>query len=244
MFVLAVVLDTIRTIPENFNRDSKEVIIEQIEIKFANKVLADVGLCICFYDFVEVGDPYVYPGEGSAHQRVKFRLVVFRPFVGEILVGKLISSSTEGIKVSLDFFDDVFIPAHLLQSPSEYRGDRGLWVWSYDEESEGQFVYEPREEIRFRVRTINFTKVTTNAKGVLATTTSETTVLGQPSNQINALHKSSASGLNDATEDTPITIRRRSSSVGLLEEDAVPAVMQIIGGVNEDGLGPVAWWTA
>lgn len=243
MFVLAIVLDTIKTIPENFNRDPKEVIIEQIEIKFVNKVLADVGLCICFYDFVEVGDPYVYPGEGSAHQRVTFRLVVFRPFVGEVLIGKLVSSNNEGIKVSLGFFDDILIPAHLLQSPSEYRSDRGLWVWSYDEESEGQFVYEPREEIRFRVRTINFTKVTTNAKGVLATTTSETVVQGQASNPINMLHKSSASGMNDASEDPPVALRRRSSSVGLLEDDVIPAVMQVIGGANEDGLGPVAWWT-
>jgi len=38
------------------------------------KILVDVGLCICFYDFVEVGDPYIYPAEGAAHQLVKFRI--------------------------------------------------------------------------------------------------------------------------------------------------------------------------
>ena len=29
---------------------------------------------MAFYDFVEIGDPYVYPSEGSAHRRVTFRL--------------------------------------------------------------------------------------------------------------------------------------------------------------------------
>ena len=38
------------------------------------QVLIDVGLCISFYDLLEVDDPYIYPAEGSAHQRVKFRL--------------------------------------------------------------------------------------------------------------------------------------------------------------------------
>lgn len=51
-------------------------------MKYSNKVILEVGLCVCFYDFLEVGDPYVYPSEGSAIQDVKFRIVVFNPFIG------------------------------------------------------------------------------------------------------------------------------------------------------------------
>lgn len=47
----------------------------------------DCGLCICFYDLLKAGDPIVYPAEGCCHQAVTFRLVVFRPFVGEIITG-------------------------------------------------------------------------------------------------------------------------------------------------------------
>ena len=61
-----------------------QVLLDQIDIKFANKVILDVGLCISLFDFLEIGDPYVYPAEGSAHQRVMFRMVVFRPFAGEV----------------------------------------------------------------------------------------------------------------------------------------------------------------
>ena len=64
------------------------------------------------------GDPYVYPSEGSAHQLVKFRLVVFRPSPSEILIGKVLSCSIEGLLVSMDFFDNIIIPSNLLQSPS------------------------------------------------------------------------------------------------------------------------------
>ena len=43
-----------------------------------------------------------------------FRLIVFRPFKGEVLIGRISSSTPAGIKVRLDFFEDILIPGHLL----------------------------------------------------------------------------------------------------------------------------------
>lgn len=43
-----------------------------------------------------------------------FRLVVFRPFVGEVLVGWVSSCTEEGLNVKMEFFDDIHIPKHLL----------------------------------------------------------------------------------------------------------------------------------
>lgn len=43
-----------------------------------------------------------------------FRLIVFRPFKGEVLTGRISSSTPAGIKVRLDFFEDILIPGHLL----------------------------------------------------------------------------------------------------------------------------------
>jgi DNA-directed RNA polymerase III subunit RPC8 len=100
-------------------------------------VLLDVGLCIGFYDFEEVGDPYVYPAEGACHQYVRFRLIVFRPFVGEAIIGRVYKVTSEGLHVSLNFFSDIFIPRHLLQQPSEYSHATNTWAWKY-EEAEGQ----------------------------------------------------------------------------------------------------------
>lgn len=67
---------------------------------------------------------------------VEFRVIVFRPFKGEIILGRISSASEFGMKstfvrtkenrllvqvffltgnaVALDFFDDIFIPPHLL----------------------------------------------------------------------------------------------------------------------------------
>ncbi len=110
------------------------MLIEQIEAKYSNRVILNVGLAIMFYDFVEIGEPYLYPGAGSSIQVVKFRLIVFRPFVGEVIVGKVLQSNKDGIRLSLDFFDDIIIPSSQLQNPSTFDPATNLWTWRYETE--------------------------------------------------------------------------------------------------------------
>lgn len=45
------------------------------------------------YDVLSVAGGTIYPNDGAAYFKVAFRLVVFRPFAGEILIGKILSSS-------------------------------------------------------------------------------------------------------------------------------------------------------
>jgi len=45
------------------------VLTEEVDRKYANRVVTDVGLAVCLYDFVEVGDAYLYPSDGAAHHR-------------------------------------------------------------------------------------------------------------------------------------------------------------------------------
>ena len=80
------------------------------------KVIQKVGLCICVYDILTASEGYIGHGTGIANVNgkvpyqicrsipnlqgriVEFRLVVFRPFKGEVLVGKISSSTEHGIK--------------------------------------------------------------------------------------------------------------------------------------------------
>lgn len=41
---------------------------------------------------------------------VEFRLIVFRPFKGEILEGTLHDCDPTGITIHLDFFNDIWVP--------------------------------------------------------------------------------------------------------------------------------------
>lgn len=56
--------------PSKFSGDALDVLTAQIEAKFADRVIANVGLCICLHSYESIGDPYVYPSDGAAHYKV------------------------------------------------------------------------------------------------------------------------------------------------------------------------------
>lgn len=59
-------------------------------------------------------------------------IVVFRPFPTEVITGKVIASTNEGLLISLGFFDNIIIPKNLLQSPSVFNSETQSWNWKYD----------------------------------------------------------------------------------------------------------------
>ena len=61
------------------------------------QVMLNVGLCIMVFDILKMEESYIIPGDGASHTKVHFRCVVFRPTIEEILVGKIKSSSREGV---------------------------------------------------------------------------------------------------------------------------------------------------
>lgn len=216
MFVLATISDdSLRVSPQAFGRDVECVLNEEIDAKYSGRVVMDVGLCLRTVRILERHEGFVYPLDGSATYRVVFQQLVFRPFVDEIVVATVTSSNADGLVASLDFFDDVAVPRNMLPQPSTYDEELRLWTWRWDEQT--QLSIEPGLDVRIRVKSVCFTKVTAHATGLQATTTE----------LANDKH----------------TGRRRSSSVDLDSPAHIPSAMHVVGAINETGLGPVEWWT-
>lgn len=146
---------------------------------------------------------------------VTFRMVVMRPVVGEVLVGKIRACSEEGVSVSLLFFDDIIIPAHCLQASSRFDANERLWVWCYD----GNDLYMDLEEtVRFRVLGDAFAQIAPAKK--------EAAML-KAAGRIGAVSE----GNNDANSVTQAD----------LPQTLVPPY-KIIGTMAEPGLGLISWW--
>ena len=85
--------------------------------------------------------------EGIFQALVNMRMIVFKPFIGEILTGKIIDSTPEGIELDL-IFCTAFIPAAFLNETSSYDELEGVFVWNYDE---NDLFYDKGENLRFKV---------------------------------------------------------------------------------------------
>uniref|UniRef100_A0A4W3HJT0 DNA-directed RNA polymerase subunit n=1 Tax=Callorhinchus milii TaxID=7868 RepID=A0A4W3HJT0_CALMI len=116
------------------------------------QVVYKVGLCICLYDITKLEDSYIFPGDGASHSKVHFRYVVFRPFLDEIIIGKIKGCSQEGVYVTLGFFDDILIPPESLQQPAKFDETEQVWMWEYETEEGTHDLYmDVGEDVRFRM---------------------------------------------------------------------------------------------
>ncbi|BFZ17904.1 hypothetical protein BsWGS_20943 [Bradybaena similaris] len=215
MFVLVQMKDTVRIPPRLFNLDTMDAIREALNKKFANKVVYKVGLCIALWDIETIEDSYIFPGDGATHTIVHFRYVVFRPFVDEILTGRIKSCSKDGVHVTMGFFDDIMIPSDSLQHPSKFNEQEQLWSWEYEAGEEGK-VDLPMEiggDIRFRVVDETFIDTTPSSP-------EESISMPPPA--------STASG----------------SQVPICDPGVKKAPYVLTGSISEMGLGMLSWWNA
>nr|CAG4638051.1 EOG090X0DHL [Chydorus sphaericus] len=149
MFVLTLLRPPVEFLAEKFHLDHDQAISETLNKKFANKVLLNVGLCIALWDITKRGESFIMPGRSGHHTKVEFRFVVFRPFMEEILVGKVKSCNKEHVQVTLGFFDDIIIPADSLQKESHFSEKENVWVWKFtNDDGEHDLPMDPGESIR------------------------------------------------------------------------------------------------
>jgi DNA-directed RNA polymerase III subunit RPC8 len=67
MFIVISRSDSIRLPPSELGKDVSDLLSDEIDVKYANRVVPDVGLAICLFAIDKVSDPFVLPGDGGAH---------------------------------------------------------------------------------------------------------------------------------------------------------------------------------
>lgn len=241
MFCIETVSDTIKINACDLGSRCLNVIHREIDAKYCNRILMDIGLCVARYthDLTKMGNGKC--DGSSTYWPVTFSLIVFRPFVGEIMTGKILKSTPEGITVSLEFFSEIYIPAYWMLNPSKFKD--GLWIWtpSYDDDDDDQeeeaqnYEMNIGSEIRFRVKSIHYTAVTHTAKGRHSVTTS----LQQQHQQGNSPEVPQRVPRKPSFSDLE---RKRSTSISEESGGQHPSAMHIIGSICEDGLGLTSWW--
>jgi len=227
MFVLHTMHERVK-VPAHLLASTTEAIHREIDMKYPNRVLPNVGLVVCRYGDLESVEPGLCI-HGNVLHPCSFTLIVFRPFVEEVVTGTILASNADGIQVSLGFFKDVYIPAYWMLNPSTYSEEKKIWIWNPDlDEEDGdengaktetaddsqlaEYEMFSGAEIRFKVKAVHFAQMTKTAKGMHASLSSDNTT------------------------------RKRSESIGLYEETTPPPPMHIVASICEDGLGLTGWW--
>ncbi|KAL7005261.1 DNA-directed RNA polymerase III complex subunit Rpc25 [Cystobasidiomycetes sp. EMM_F5] len=134
MFIISRLKDTVQIQAHNFGKDREVALKDELNKKYANKVLPQVGLCVALFDIEESSEGIILYGDGCVYHKVIFRIIVFKPFIDEVVLGKVARSSKEGIRVTLGFFDDCWIPDYRLPPNCSFDAARSEFFWAANAE--------------------------------------------------------------------------------------------------------------
>jgi len=219
MFVLIGVRDTVPVAPKAFGIPPAITIRDSLNKKYANKLVPEKGLALSVFDVLTAEDGRVTWGNGLMYYKVSFRLMLFAPFIGEVIVGKVLSTSKSYIRVSLEFFKDVYIIPSLLPPNSAYDSVEEKYFWCSDDEDRilsqaelmntviaDRLYIDVGEPIRFRVDSIEWQDV--------------------------------------RPMPTPSQFPNGDEEIAVPEVDPIEkAGFKILATIAESGLGVVSWWT-
>ncbi|CAN1133509.1 DNA-directed RNA polymerase III subunit RPC8 [Linum perenne] len=164
MFFLSLAEHKFRLPPELLSLPLHESVKKVLDGVFVDKVISDLGLCVSIYDIKDISGGFIQAGDGASTYTVEFRMVIFRPFAGEVIVAKIKESDVDGLRLSVGFFDDIFVPAHQLPQPCHHIPDpdrtfKVRWIWEYDIEETGNpelYNIDGLDEVKFQVLSVNF----------------------------------------------------------------------------------------
>lgn len=255
MFILTLIRDTIRIKPTRFNDDLEKLLIETLDKKLANKIIPNVGLCLFVHHISKIGDGIIYAGDGASQTCVHAYVVVFRPYDGEVLEGTVVNCDKHGLKVSLEFFQNIIVPDYMIRNPSKFNSISEEWEWTYTEASDDEqdesvplpeeacMTIKKGDRVRVRVAELRFSTIGPSAKG--PGFTSETTSLSAARAVTAVLSRDSSATADtgDLPEQPPMR-RQRSRSLSMEVQDPckAPAPFEVLADIGADGLGPVHWW--
>ncbi|WPG97668.1 Hypothetical protein R9X50_00044800 [Acrodontium crateriforme] len=159
MYTLATIADVVQIHPTDFPKTSLRAIEDFVNTKYADKVIHKVGLCLGFHSLISASEGLIGHGTGIVNVNVDFRILVFRPFKGEILSATITHSNIRGIYLSMDFFEDIVVPPALLPENTEWckdeqdEGGTEVFIWRTDDGEGGtnEFYFDRAEKVLFRV---------------------------------------------------------------------------------------------
>ncbi len=85
MFYVVEVQDYVRVEPRLFGLETSDAVAKQLQEIYANYHDKEIGEVIGVISVMEVGDGVIIPGDGAAYYNSKFKLVVWKPELQELV---------------------------------------------------------------------------------------------------------------------------------------------------------------
>jgi DNA-directed RNA polymerase subunit E' len=117
MFYLVDVEDYVRVEPRLFGLKTSDAVAKQLQETYSNYHDKEIGEVIGVIAVLEVGDGIIIPGDGAAYYKARFKLVVWKPELQELVFGTIEEITNFGAFMSLGVMKGMI---HISQTMDDY----------------------------------------------------------------------------------------------------------------------------
>lgn len=101
MFYLVEVEDYVRVEPKLFGLKTADAVKEQLNASYVNYQDRELGTVVDVLDVMDVDDGIIIPGDGAAYYKSRFKLIVFKPELQEVVYGKIAEITNFGAFIDM-----------------------------------------------------------------------------------------------------------------------------------------------
>ena len=117
MFYIIEVEDCIRVEPKLFGLPTSEAVDKQLRETYADYYNTEFGKVISLIDVLEINEGVIIPGDGAAYYSSKFKLLVWKPVLQELVYGKIAEITNFGAFINFGSMKGMI---HISQTMDDY----------------------------------------------------------------------------------------------------------------------------
>jgi len=160
MFVVMLIRDTVKVLPHLFGDPLNSVIVDNLNVKYANRIIEPHGLGIAVQEVVKHDDDQrtINVNDGAVLLRVDFKLIVWRPMVGLLAEAKIRSQDRTGIQLTTRFFENIFVPCDALAPGTFFNETEKVYMYPARPMQDPN-VYEKQDSVIFKITKVIYERV-------------------------------------------------------------------------------------
>jgi len=128
MYKILSVEDKIRVPPLKFDLSLEEAVKSSLEERWTGLIQRDVGVILAMVAVDNVGEGKILPGDGAIHYPVKFKMLVYKPELHELVKGNIIDVTEFGVFIRLGPLDGMVHVSQLMDDFVSYDQKRAVFV--------------------------------------------------------------------------------------------------------------------
>jgi len=117
MFYLSELEDYVRVEPKLFGLETLEAVKQQLKETYSDYATKELGKVVSVVDVTEVGDGIIIPGDGAAYYKSKFKLLIWKPEMQELVYGVVSEITNFGAFLNMGLMQGMM---HISQTMEDY----------------------------------------------------------------------------------------------------------------------------